>query len=408
MTGQPQSKRVVFAIVAGTILAVAASAEPRQPAQNAPPPTGPESQAPPAAELYPAGETDFSILGPGVVEAGVQCDANGNIYFSSFPSIQVSYQLSMNGVRPPLTELSISSAKAVEFPVQSLPDYASSYGRGFYVGPRGDVYGLVVAYLHGPGFGGPNWEQNLVVKYNHDGTVDSVVKLEPPPGTHLSAFKLAVFLDGRFLVSGAVASGPPYTLTGPFTGIFDQGGGFVGPLTLPDDVRPTKADAASPTVKPGSIPGPGKPAGQSAGQAARKPADFWLADVQHGPVAGSLDGNIYLFRNTNPARLYVINSTGTVVRELLVHPPDPDLRPSQISPAGDNRLLVEFLYIPDRSNPKTGLVLGLVDLSTGNVIETYDARPQEGIPACSTPEGEFLFLASGREGKLEAREFVSR
>lgn len=251
------------------------------PAASRPKPASP-SHVPPMQQLYPSGKITFSGQGPGVVESGVQCDANGNIYLVSGASIQVVEALASSGLNLPLTRLSLESKSETQFPVASPEGFAARFSHGFYVDPRGDVYDPVVAMRQGPRYGGANWPHNLIVKYNHDGTVDSIIRLQPPQGVHLAAYKLAVFLDGNFLVSGVEVSGPHRAPAKPFTGIFDRGGGFVQSLTLPNDVQPTANGIVSSGPKVSGAPQHGAGGTVHPPSAQPRPVYPWPIQIEQG------------------------------------------------------------------------------------------------------------------------------
>jgi hypothetical protein len=207
------------------------------------------SQTPPSRQLYPAGTTKLSAPGPGAVLGQVQCDANGNVYMNSVPTVQLAREEARFGTTP-LTRLALGSGNTTEFQYPSFSEYSSHYDQGFYVTPRGDVYPMAEARPRKSSGAGSNFPVNVIIKYKDDGTVDSIIKLRPPTGVHFLAHKFAAFLDGRVLVTGLRVGGPPpYLPLGPFTGVFDRDGGYIGPLALPNDVTPPKH--APP--KPGSL-----------------------------------------------------------------------------------------------------------------------------------------------------------
>ncbi len=361
----------------------------------------------PLRELEPAGTAKFSASGPGVVEMGVQCDANGNVYMNSAPNVQLAIEDAREGAGEPLTRLSPTSGDTVEFPYGSFHGYARHYARGFYVGPRGDVYALVEACRQA-GCRAPHFPGDVIVKYNDDGTVDSVIKLKLPAGVHILAFRFAAFLDGNFLVTGSVLGGPPhYLISKPFTGIFDRGGGYVGPLVLPNDVTPPKQMPPPMPFKNGKPLHPIHSNG-AARPPVLKPGTLWLEDVQKSLMVGALDGTIYLMRATSPMRLYTISSTGTVLGERLVTPPKPGLRPAQASLTEQGMLFVQFQSSPTPEAPEPHSVFAQVDPQTGKLLEAYSVPSSAGIPACMDEQNELLFLRSSKSGRLEVAKYVAQ
>lgn len=365
-----------------------------------------QSSSVPLRELEPAGITKFSTPGPGAVGLPVQCDANGNVYMNAGPVAQV-IEDAREGIGEPLTKLSLGSGNTVEFALPAFPRYAERFGRGFYVTPRGDVYALAEAYRHKAGFKGANWAHIFVVKYDGDGTVDSTAELEPPQGMHLEVWKLAAFLDGNFLVMGFEVSGPHLAPVKPFTGIFDRGGGYVGPLVLPNDVTQPKHMPPPIPFKNGK---PVRPLSfkRVAHPVPPKPGSLWFFDVQQSLIVGALDGTLYLMRATSPMRLYTISSTGTVLGEHLVKPPRPGMRPAQASLAGQGMLLMEFLRPATPQSPHFHQTYARVDPHTGKVVETYDVSPKAGMAACMDEQNELLFLRSSKAGRLEVAKYVGQ
>ncbi len=358
----------------------------------------------PLRELYPAGTTKLSASGPGAVQAGVQCDSNGNVYLNSVPTAQLAYEYAREGLGVPLTKLSLDSGETTTFAYPALSDYGRLYGQGFYVTPRGGVYALVQACPHQGGCRPPHFPTNLIVRYNADGSVDSVVKLQSPSGVHVLASRFAAFLDGNIVVSGLVLGEPPrYYPSKPFTGVFDAGGAYVGPLVLANDVAPPRQIPSAVSVKSGKA---GRP--PAAGQAgAPQPGSLWVVDVTGTLTVGALDGTIYLMRATTPMRLYVISSTGEVLAERLVKPPKPGMRPLQASLAGNGRLLIEFSQAATPQNPRFHNAFALVDPQTGKVLEAYNVPSDAGIPACMDEQNELLFLKSSKSGRLEVAKYMA-
>lgn len=359
-----------------------------------------QEQPIPARQLYPAGTVEFATSGPGAVAAGVQCDADGNVYMNSWPSAQMAYQNARRGL-PPLTRLSPGSKSSQVFKYPSLSDYAHQLGRGYYVDPRGNVYAMVEACRYKAGCGKPpHWGSTLIVKYNDDGTTDSVTELHPPSRLHADAFRFAVFLDGNILVTGLERSGTTGVPSGPFTAIFDRGGGYVGQLALPNDVAPPEHWPQS--KESGTQAKSGEAKAQHASQ---NQGGIWFADVQESLMVGATDGTLYLIRATSPARLYTISPAGTVLSEHIIKAPETGMRPLQASLAGGG-LLIEFSQAPTGREPHFHQAFELINPETGKIAEAYDVPSEAGIPACETRQGVFLFLKSGKSGQLEIAKYV--
>jgi hypothetical protein len=127
-------------------------------------------------------------------------------------------------------------------------------------------------------------------------------------------------------------------------------------------------------------------------------------------MVGAPDGNIYLMRASNPTRIYAVSPIGEVVQEWSVKPPRSDVEPMEMSLAGQNRLLLQFVHAWTRKDPKSHLVLAVLDLGTGQVTATYQLPAGKGglMPACMTARDEFLALGTTEDRKLKVVKFVAR
>jgi hypothetical protein len=393
-------------LLAGLLLLPVSKSRSQQPAQATKPADErrAEEQAPTPHELYESARVEFSAPPPTVVSGGVQCDANGNIYVAYTTSLELVYTLARQGQELPVSKLSLDSKRVVQFAGGQFQGFTSSYGHGFYVDPRGKAYALAIAYPHEAGYKGPNWADSFIVRYKDDGTVDSVVKLEPPREEHFEAWKFAAFLDGSFLVTGFMLT-DKHLPKDPFTGIFDRGGALVAPLTVPHDVRPAPptplpvagSHQSSETSAAGGNPASGRP----------RAMHIWQTDVQQGLTAGSLDGNVYMLRASIPPRLYVISPAGEVLREIVLKSPWPGTQPIQMSLTGQDGLLLKFTPVLPMG-PKSE-ELALLDTQSGRITDTYEMPSGAGeISACATPENEFLFLGTSKDNQLEVIKYAAR
>ena len=290
----------------------------------------------------------------------------------------------------PITRIEAGSGKLTEFEPASPANYEGYWRPGFYVGPRGSVYALIQAFKHPLAYHkGPNIPSILVVKYHDDGTVDSVTKLEPPPEFQPEPWAVAAFQDGSFLLTGYLVSGTPGVSknlmpTKPFTWVFYPSGAFEAPLALADDIHPPDKNWTKEGWKGGE----------------------WLMDVQLSRMLGSVGGTVYLYRATDPVRLYAVSAGGSVFREVTIKPPEPGMRPMQASLTGNGEILIQFRGTPTRKNPMPQIVLTLADLRTGTVAGNYKIPPGAGAPACAAPQGGFLFLNESKQGNMQAQTFV--
>ncbi|HEV2494197.1 MAG TPA: hypothetical protein VG204_14115 [Terriglobia bacterium] len=365
-----------------------------------------EEQAPTSHELYESGRLQFSAPPPTVVQTGVQCDANGNIYLVYGASFEATYVAIRNGVSLPVSKISPDAKSVVQFPIGQVQGYAEYHRMSYYVDPYGKVYALLTALPHERDYKGPNWADSLVVKYKDDGTVDSVVKLdEASRGEHFDAWTFGIFANGSFLVTGAELS-EKHAPTKPFTAVFDRQGTFVAPLSLAHDVRPSSLKR--PTRPSNSRRLSQTPQAEASGGSPANEGRNWVVDVQQGLMTGSVDGNLYLLRASTPARVYVITPAGSVLSELEVKPPELDMRPVQMSLAGQSNLLIEFSHDRSSGQSETRQSLALLDLGTGKITDTYRLPADAGICACAASRNEFLFLDTSKDNQLEVVKFAAR
>ena len=372
-------------------------------------PPGPREQslALPVTSLYPSGKVEFSAPPPVAVSGGAQCDTDGNIYVQYAPSVQLIYQMvesheSVGNIA--LRKLSLGSHETVKFPVGPFQGYTRFSGVEFYVTPNGRVYNLAEACKPGDDPKSKRTCALLITKYNGDGSVDSVHKIHPPEGLHLEHLnptKFAVFPDGNLLLTGLVVD-KTRTLR-PFTFIFDSSGDFLTKITLQHDVGPMPT-VTSRAKDNSAAKTPTSNASQSA--RVRQANSRTFTAVAAGLMVGAPDGTVYLLRTSSPARLYVVSSGGSVLREVNIKPPRPDLKPITMSVAGGSQLFLDYVHVPISMADHPDSALALVDPQTGVVITIYDSPPPKaGAPACMTREGEIVFMQESKTGHLQVNKY---
>ncbi len=349
-----------------------------------------QQSAPVFGQLYPGDKHELPIHGWQTIIGGVQCDANGNMYMLSAANLGIATSSRQGPDNFPVTRIDPGSGDTVKFDPASPSGYAGYYRPSIYVGPRGTVYALIVAYKKPPDYHkGPNVPDILVVEYNDDGTVDSVTKLEPPPGPYFLAYKFAVFPDGSFLLTGNLVSGTPGVSrhlwpTAPFTWIFGPGGSFEVPVALAGDVHAPDKNWMKEGRKGGE----------------------WTQGVPQGAMLGSIDGTVYLYRASDPVKLYAVSSDGSVSREVTIKPPEPGMRPMQASLNGNGQILMQFRRPGSPTDPNPPVILTLADLEKGDIVGNYKIPSGAGSPACANPRGGFLFLNLSKQGNMQVQTFA--
>ena len=428
----------VVPTLCGLLFVVHSNLQPSTPAQE--PSVHEKAQAqeeayPPPLELYEAETIAFSAPPPMGFSSGIKCDLNSNIYlvYTEAPGFG-SEPIYPDTPLPPVRKLALSSQTVVSYAIQSLAGYELVRREDFAVEPRGTVYALLEAYERKPDFRSgkvvildessatdaqayhprPKEElpQRLIAKFKDDGAIDSFVKLQPFAGQNFGSLRFAVYADGNFLVTGVLNSEAVPFDEKPFTAIFNRAGVLVQELTWSRDVCPEPtAPAPEPRSRKGSEQAADTPEPrQGEGQSLRRKYQECVNAVGGSLMVGAPDGNIYLMRASNPARIYAVSPIGEVVQEWSVKPPRSDVYPVEMSLAGQNRLLLEFVHAWTPKDAKPHMVLALLDLGTGQVTATYQLPPGRGnlMPACMTPRDEFLTLGTTEDRKLKVVKFVAR
>jgi hypothetical protein len=381
-------------------------------------PTKARDEASPITDLFMTEEIMFPTPPPVDMEPPMQCDLNGNIY--------VVY-----GDRAPSTrgelllrKLSPESKSVTAFGREPLQGYALARRRGFFTDPRGGVYVLVRAFREKPDQQRREHPDDLIVRYEDDGTLASIAKLHGIPQGAFDPTLFAVQGNGEFLVTGLLGPRMGSLPAGPFTAIFDRSGQFVRQIELPNDVSseselPSSEDVRSDSSSKanGSTQLAGKETGRTPNERPRTEAGSrsWTFAVARGQLVAAPDGNVYLLRASNPPRVYVISPTGEVVREFEIEASTIQGRdPVSMSLAGDRRLLLEFGN-SFNGQPGSGDVanhlLVLTDTESGKVAGVFRMPQQQSgylVPACATPRGEFLFIGASLDNHLRVAKFMAR
>jgi hypothetical protein len=219
--------------------------------------------------------------------------------------------------------------------------------------------------------------------FSSDGKLKSRVQLDPP-GFFPS--QLAVFPSGESLVSGlehvhsSRAVGPYKS----FTAIYDKNGHLQKRLSLPEDAE-IDADAER--------------------------GDSRYA---HGPMFGNLavafgrarlgdDENVYLMRRTSPATVYVISSSGELLRTLSIEPAGHGQMPYEMRVA-EGHIAVEF-NLSCSSDHFEGSNFTVADAMTGQKLADYaDDKSLGGIFAYYSAKPERFTFLLVRDNKLQMIE----
>jgi hypothetical protein len=353
------------------------------------PGTGNTGQSAPAVQSLELKETiPLAYPSPEGFLAGIKCDRDGNIFvplavFNSNGTARDSVLLEVLPDSKSTKTFGSQPLSGSEYPNQSI-EY-------FDVDAGGTVYALVQTYENRePGDTRSN-PQYFIERFNTDGSTDSVVHLDYPPGAgavELDVSSLGVFGDGDFILAGAQWEAS--ATFQPFIAVYSSDGRFIRRVALPDDVpgdRTLKAEHASSSQR-----------------------DAALLAVTGGSTVSSPDGNVYLLRNSWPVRLYGIDSAGEVVKHFQLSPPSPGMDVSSMGLAGKDSLLLFFGHPPpqqpdEKLIPISQSLVGVFNTVSGQLDAVYKMPPKGfRIPACGDQHGGLLYI--GNVGNVGSRHLA--
>lgn len=121
-----------------------------------------------------------------------------------------------------------------------------------------------------------------------------------------------------------------------------------------------------------------------------------------GGVEVGSDGNAYIIRGAHFPIVYVLTSSGEVVRRMVLDPPAPDVYPLEESLSGD-RLMVAYGNLPNSARGQMGYdqFYSVYDALSGDHLYDYKPSPElKGVLACYT-QNAFIFLGGTETGALK-------
>jgi hypothetical protein len=384
----------------------------RLPAHKAEQPKMPETR-----DLYPIDTIPFSAPPPRMVGSGIKCDLKGNIYlvYTDAPQVVLSQR---DGVATlPISELSPGSRSVARYEVPSIQDHHHVLRYGFNVDARGRVYALMSAAYNTSEKEKPRGDY-FIVRYKDEGSVDSYFKIGDKPGEHLQPIHLAAFPDGNFLVTGTSVKPEGF---GVFSAVFDRAGTFASNVEVRDDLEVLAINKPSEPAPQSAAPAaPRTPPANGADDTGQADAPTQSHKSRPNPVdvassafaLSAPDGNIYLLRGTDPAHLYVVSPSGSVVREFEVPRPAPGLSPIQMAMAGDSRIFFEYAHVatgaPGENNSSPHLITEM-DPNTGELTAVYRLAPADTgfhLAGCASSPYDFLFVGTSKDKDNEHLEVV--
>jgi len=289
------------------------------------------------------------------------CDEQGRSYVKLVKPVP--------GMVGPLFRLSSKGLLEAEF------DTEGAVMNLYAVRPNG---GVAMVHLDGA--------TKVVDNFAPDGKRESVVRLERPP-IPFFPMQIAVFRSGEMLIAGAQYH-PGYKAS---TAIYDPTGHLVKQFVLEGDAEIERAIEVG-DARYTSAPAAGNEA------------------VSRSVAITGDDGFVYLMRPTSPAAVYVISSSGEVIRKIVVSAPTDTGLPAFGIRVAKNRLAVKFSRSCDNAlilSSCRGTVYTVVNATTGQKLADYETEDETAGPiACYAPDPDrfFTFSIGAGEHRLEIVE----
>ncbi len=369
-------------------------------------------------DLFPAEKIPFSAPPAFMLASDMRCSLKGNIYFvySDAPELVLGQPNAISTL--PISKLSIDSKTITQYQVPPISGYRGVLRLDFDVVPDGRVYALLTA-LKESDEKDKSRPAYFIAKFKDDGSVDSYFKLGDAPAGRIQPLRFAMFRDGSLLVTGTAVEGEQLHA---FTAVMDRSGIYATAIKLPHDVGPIPLGAGPGGGQERGGQGAASSASEGDPQEAKEHAAAGRRKAEASPVSavsgGSMitapDGNVYLLRATDPARLYVLSPAGEVVRQFEVSSPAPGLTPTDMGMAGQDNIFIRFAHIAT-SSADFGQVPDLISVlspHTGEVAAVYRLATGEGafnLAACAASPNNFLFVGATDDGKyLQVTRYVAR
>lgn len=291
-----------------------------------------------------------------------KCDTEGNLYIRKFATDRP--------LLGPVVKIDPDGKRTALFDPAGFSQLSLDRADSFSPSPDGGMYQIAQSGVLKP--------RIYVLHFSSDGSPSSPARLD----ADLEVYTFAAFADGNFLVSGVKRDAQDKKDRGRnFTAVFSADGRELALLSFDKAVR---AEQNSRTR-----------AGARQRPAAKTPDSTPTLDLADAEVG--IDGNLYVMRRSSPALVYVIASSGKIMKTLKIGGAGQRAMPSAFHVSG-NRLAVSFWN--EESERQTVVV---ADAQTGRQVASY-ADPVGLGPsfACySANEGAFIFLKLGEGNALQ-------
>jgi len=286
-----------------------------------------------------------------------KCDADGSLYIPKYARDRPRLG--------PVVKIDPDGKRSALFDPAAFTQLGLDRAYGFSPASDGGMYQLAQSGVLKP--------RIYVLQYSADGSPSSSTLLD----AEFEAYTFAAFAEGNFLVSGMKRDLQNKSDRGRnFTAVFSADGRELAELSFQEPQESAKAQ-----------PGKANRAG------AEKPSPTLdLAEAEVGS-----DGYLYVMRFSSPALVYVIASSGKIMKTIKVASVLEDALPSGFHVSG-NQMALSFW-----NENKQRQTVVVADGQTGRRIASYaDAGGLGPSFACfSANDGVFTFLNLGEGNALE-------
>ena len=297
-----------------------------------------------------------------------KCDADGNLYIRKLATDRP--------LLGPVVKIDPDGKRTALFDPVAFSQLALDRADAFSPAPDGGLYQIAQAGVLKP--------RIYVLHFSSDGSPSSPTLLD----ADLEVYTFATFADGNFLVSGVKRDVQNKKDSGQnLTAVFSADGRELAQLSFQEprgeDAKAATTSGTKAVAAPAAIP---------PNDVAKAAPALDLSDAEVGS-----DGNLYVMRGSSPALVYVIASSGKIVKTLKVSAPAKSGAPSAFHVSG-NRLAISFW-----NDETQGQIVIVADSQNGRRIATYAGAQELGPSfACySANEGVFTFLKLGEGNALE-------
>jgi hypothetical protein len=324
-------------------------------------------------ELRAVSTTTLSSERGGAFMVPAKCDGNGNLYIRKFAADRP--------LLGPIVRIDPDGKRSALFDPGAFSQLALNRADAFSPAPDGGLYQIAES---DPMAQDGNLKRRIyVLHFSSDGSAAASVLLD----ADLEVYTFAAFADGNFLVSGLQRDAQNKNDRGrSFTAVLSGDGRELAQLKFQGPPSAAKIIGRADSKDPA-------PAAKQIRDEAEKQAPVLdLADAAVGS-----DGFLYVMRGASPVRVYVIASSGKIMKTIRVASPLPSGRASGFHVSA-NRLAISF---QDEDGERAAMIIA--DAQTGREIARYEYSAELGPTfACyAADESEFTFLKLGEGNALD-------